>query len=35
MRKNGFNFSVFIGIVLVVVAIICFIRFFVLLGGGG
>ena len=35
MRKRGLNFSVFIGGAMFILAIVCIIRFFVLVGGGG
>ncbi len=35
MRKNGLNFNVIFGVIMIILAIVCIIRFFVLLGGAG
>ena len=35
MRKNKMNLNLLFGFIMIVLAIVCVIRFFVLLGGGG
>lgn len=35
MKKKGVNWSLVFGALMIIVSIVCVIRFFVLLGGGG
>ena len=35
MRNNKMNLNLLFGFIMIVVSIVCVIRFFVLLGGGG
>lgn len=35
MRNNRVNYNLVLGFIMIVLAIVCIIRFFVLLGGGG
>ncbi len=35
MKKKGFNFSFAFGVIMLILAVVCIIRFFVLLGGAG